>query len=97
MPKIPQILVFSLNMQFSRIRSKLLALLQPGVNTLCVRANAVQEWYNRRAIPVTDIENLDEMAVFCAFGNKKRTKVPNMEDCRDECTTETSESPSPLP
>ena len=41
MPKIPQILVFSLNMHFSRIRSKLLALLQPGVNTLCVRANAV--------------------------------------------------------
>ena len=31
--------------------------------------------------PVTDMENLDEMAVFCAFGNKKRTKVPNMEDC----------------
>ncbi|MBQ8241219.1 MAG: hypothetical protein IJZ38_10370, partial [Bacteroides sp.] len=29
----------------------------------------------------TDMENLDEMAVFCAFGNKKRTKVPNKEDC----------------
>ena len=41
MPKIPQILVFSLNMHFSRIRSKLLALLQPGVNILCTRANAV--------------------------------------------------------
>ena len=47
-----------------------------------------QEWCNRRATPVTDMENLDEMAIFCAFGNKKRTKVPNKEDCRDECTTE---------
>ena len=97
MPIIPQILVFSLSMHFSRIRSKLLALLQLGGNTLCTRANAVAGVVQLHATPVTDMENLDEMAVFCAFGNKKRTKVPNKEDCRDECTTEASESPNPLP
>ena len=53
----------------------------PATGSYVLEQMRWQEWCNRRATPVTDMENLDEMAVFCAFGNKKRTKVPNKEDC----------------